>query len=91
MILSDRWSLALLQKTHVLSGENQARVVAIDPGVRIFAPLYVAAVVGPPGRDLSACRSSSELAPLIVSCNTRHQLCLFLKTENERLRVKKLK
>jgi hypothetical protein len=34
-------SLALLQKTHVLSGENQARVVAIDPGVRPWQPFML--------------------------------------------------
>jgi transposase len=39
-------SLALPQKTHVLSGENQARVVAIDPGVRAFATVYADDVVG---------------------------------------------
>jgi putative transposase len=43
---ASKWSLSLLQKTHVLSGENQTRVVAIDPSFKTFATIYTGDVVG---------------------------------------------
>ncbi len=92
-----RWFLCVPHKTTILPGENQARIVALDPGVRTFQTFFspdMAGMIGQHdfGRLVRLCRHLDDLISRTSTSKSRKQRYRMRKAANRlRWKVKDLR